>query len=126
MSVIGQVTLDNGDDAFKPGETIPEVRLNFSNTLSDSWSLGYNIGMAFPEDNTTTLYTAVVGYAFAPGWTAFAEPYGFIYENESDHRFNAGLIYLMKNYLQFDISAGVGLSDISPDSFIGFGAAVGF
>ena len=126
MSIIGQVTLDNGDEAFKPGETIPEVRLNFSNTLSNSWSLGYNIGMAFPEDNTTTIYTAVIGYAFSPGWTAFAEPYGFFYEDESDHRFNAGLIYLLKSNLQFDVSAGVGLSDISPDSFIGFGAAWGF
>lgn len=125
-SIIGQVTLENGKEAFRPSKPVPEVRLNFSNTLGDFWSLGYNVGMQFPENNTTTLYTAVIGYSFLPGWTAFAEPYGFFYEDDSDHRFNAGIIYLVKDNFQVDISAGVGLSDISPDSFIGFGAAIGF
>ncbi|MEQ9468177.1 MAG: transporter [Ekhidna sp.] len=125
-SIIGQMTLENGNEAFRPSKPVPEVRLNFSNTLGEFWSLGYNVGMQFPENNTITLYTAVIGYSFLPGWTAFAEPYGFFYEGDSDHRFNAGIIYLVKNNFQVDISAGVGLSDISPDSFIGLGAAIGF
>ncbi|WP_425391704.1 transporter [Ekhidna sp.] len=125
-SIIAQVTLDNGKQAFRPGEPIPEVRLNFSNSLSEFLTLGYNLGVAFPEDNTTTIYSAVLGYSFLPGWTAFAEPYGFLYDGGSDHRFNAGLIYLVSNNFQVDISGGIGLSDISPDSFIGFGAAIGF
>lgn len=125
-SIIGQVTLNNGKDEFRPGKAIPEVRLNFSNTLGEFWSLGYNVGMQFPENNTTTLYSAVLGYSFLPGWTAFAEPYGFFYEEDADHRFNAGLIYLVKNNFQVDLTGGVGLSDISPDYFIGFGAAIGF
>lgn len=126
MSVIGQVTLANGKEAFKPDEAIPEVRLNFSNTLTESLSLGYNFGMAFPEDDTQTIYTVVLGYSFSPGWTVFAEPYGFFQDGDSDHRFNTGIIYLMSDNVQFDLSGGVGLSDISPDSFIGFGAAIGF
>lgn len=126
MSIIGQVTLSNGDEAFKPAQATPELRLNFSNTLSDKLSLGYNVGMRFPEDNTTTFYSAVLGYALAEGWTVFAEPYGFLGDGNSDHRFNTGLIYLVNSTLQFDVSAGWGLSDISPDSFIGFGLAVGF
>ena len=125
-SIIGQVTLNNGKDEFRPGKTIPEVRLNFSNTLGEYWSLGYNVGMQFPENNTTTLYSAVLGYSFLPGWTAFAEPYGFFYEEDADHRFNTGLIYLVKNNFQVDLTGGIGLSDISPDYFIGFGAAIGF
>ncbi|WP_436516647.1 transporter [Ekhidna sp. To15] len=125
-SIIGQVTLANGNEAFRPDEAIPEVRLNFSNTLSDFLSLGYNIGMAFPEESNTALYSVVLGYSFSPGWTVFAEPYGFFQDSISDHRFNTGLIYLVSNNVQFDISAGVGLSDVSPDSFIGFGAAIGF
>ncbi|MEP1032200.1 transporter [Ekhidna sp.] len=125
-SIIGQVTLSNGNEAFRPDEAIPEVRLNFSNSLSDFLSLGYNIGMAFPEDNKVTIYSMVLGYSFSPGWTVFAEPYGFLQEGVSDHRFNTGLIYLISDRVQFDISAGIGLSDVSPDSFIGFGAAIGF
>ena len=125
-SIIGQVTLNNGKSEFRPGEPIPEVRLNFSNTLGEFFTLGYNIGMSFPEDNRTTIYSAVLGYSFLPGWTVFAEPYGFFYEDASDHRFDTGLIYLMSNNFQVDITGGVGLSDISPDYFIGFGAAIGF
>ncbi|MEQ9008893.1 MAG: transporter [Ekhidna sp.] len=126
ISVIGQVTLANGDNAFKPSRVVPEIRLNFANTLSDKLSLGYNFGMNFPEDLTTSFYTAVLGYAIADGWTLFAEPYGFFYDGNADHRFNTGIIFLAKNRLQFDVSAGWGLSNISPDSFVGFGAAFGF
>lgn len=126
MSLLGQVTLANGKEPFRPNEAIPEVRLNFSNTLSEFLSLGYNIGMAFPEDQTQTLYSVVLGYSFLPGWSVFAEPYGFFQDGTSDHRFNTGLIYLCSNNVQFDITAGVGLSDVSPDHFIGFGAAIGF
>ena len=126
ISVIGQVTLNNGEEAFKPGETIPELRLNFSNTLSESLSLGYNLGMAFPQDNSQTFYTLVLGYAVSTGVTVFAEPYGFFQDGVSDHRFNTGVIYLAKENFQLDLSGGFGLSDVSPDFFIGFGAAIGF
>ena len=127
MSVIGQVTLASGkEEVFRPDEAIPEVRFNFSNTLSESFSLGYNFGMAFPEDNIQTIYTVVLGYSFSPGWIVFAEPYGFFQDGDSDHRFNTGIIYLISDTIQFDLTGGVGLSDISPDSFIGFGAAIGF
>ncbi|WP_370090578.1 transporter [Ekhidna sp.] len=126
ISVIGQITLANGDNNFKPSQAIPELRLNFANTLSDKFSLGYNLGMNFPEDNSTSFYSVVLGYALADGFTLFAEPYGFFSDGNADHRFNTGLIYLASNNLQFDVSVGWGLSDISPDSFISFGAAFGF
>lgn len=126
ISVIGQVTMLTGEKAFRPSQAVPEIRMNFANTLSDRFSLGYNLGVAFPEDNTTSFYTAVLGYGFAEGWTVFAEPYGFYADDTFDHRFNTGLIYLMNSTLQFDVSAGWGLSESSPDSFIGFGVGLGF
>ncbi len=125
MSIIGQVTLENGEQAFRPNRPTPEVRLNFSNSLSEFVSLGYNVGMSFAEDDRQTLYTMVLGYSFLPGWTAFAEPYGFFGDGYSDHRFNTGLIYLVKDNFQLDLTGGFGLSDVSPDYFIGFGAALG-
>ncbi|MFK7951441.1 MAG: transporter [Ekhidna sp.] len=125
MSIIGQVTLANGKSAFKLSQVIPEVRLNFTNTLSDEFSLGYNIGMSLPQADPTVVYTVVLGYTFAEKWTLFAEPYGS-FANSNVHQFNTGLIYLCSNNVQFDISAGWGLSNTAPDSFIGFGAAIGF
>lgn len=126
MSVIGQVTLTNGANSFSPNDPIPEVRFNFSNTLSKRVSLGYNLAMAFPEGGSQTFYTMVIGYAFAPGWTFFAEPYGSFFDGNADHRFDTGIIYLVKDNLQFDVSVGHRLTDIEPDTFIGFGAAIGF
>jgi len=82
--------------------------------------------MSFPEDNSTSFYTAVLGYGFGEGWTAFVEPYGFFADGNSDHRFHTGLIYLFKNNLQFDVAAGWGLSENSPDSYLGFGASFMF
>lgn len=125
VSVIGQVTIKSGNEDFQPTKAVPEFRLNFVNTLSKKISLGYNIGMLFPEDNTTSFYSAVVGFGFGNGWTVFAEPYGFFSDGESDHRFNTGLIYLAKRNLQFDIAGGIGLSDNSPDSYLGLGVSVG-
>ncbi|GAB4252992.1 MAG: hypothetical protein Tsb0034_31440 [Ekhidna sp.] len=126
ISMIGQVTLANGKEAFRPSKALPEVRLNFSNSLSEYLSLGYNIGMGFPEDDRYALYTLVLGYSFLPGWSVFAEPYGFMYEGYSDHRFNTGIVYLVNDRFQVDMTGGIGLSDSSPDSFVGFGLALGF
>lgn len=126
MSFLGQVTLNNGDDQFKPGNTTPEFRLNFQHTLSDKFGLGYNFGMGLPKENPYFLYTLVLGYAFADGWTAFVEPYGFIPDGKDDHRINGGFIYLFNDKLQFDVTAGLGMSEVSPDSFIGFGASILF
>lgn len=126
MSVLGQITLNTGKDEFKPGQVLPEVRLNFSNTLTEYLSVGYNIGAGFPENDNYYLYSAVLGYSFYPDWTVFLEPYGFLIDGTFDHRFNAGLILLASDQFQLDVSGGIGLSDNSPDSFVGFGASFGF
>lgn len=122
-SLIAQVTLETGEESFRPSQPVPEFRLNFQNTLSDKVSLGYNVGVGLPENDTYFLYTAVLGYALSSQLTTFVEPYGFVFENVSDHRVNAGLIYLIQPQFQVDLSAGVGLSDASPSYFVGFGAA---
>lgn len=126
VSVIAQVTIPTGNEAFKPGRSVPELRLNMSNSLSDRFSLGYNFGMRFPEEGNSQIYSAVLGYSLPSGWTFFAEPYGFFGNGVADQRFNAGLIYLITNKLQVDVTAGWGLSEVSPDSFAGFGLAFGF
>lgn len=126
MSVIGQVTFKTGKEEFRPARAVPEIRLNCSNTLSEYLSIGYNVGVGLPEDNAYFLYTLVLGYSFYPNWTIFVEPYGFLFDTASDHRFNGGFIYLVSDRFQLDVSGGLGISDIAPDSFIGFGAAYGF
>jgi len=123
MSVIGQVTLKTGRKSFQPRSSVSEVRLNFQNTLSEKVSLGYNLGYVDAGFNDL-LYSVVLGVGLVDGWSFFVEPYGFL-GDDTDQRINAGLIYLAKPNLQFDISFGSGVSKISPDSFLGFGASFG-
>lgn len=125
ISVIGQVNLPTGD--FND-DTTGEVRFNFQNQLSEALSLGYNLGVFVGPDMENELnpfYSIVLGASVFEGLTVFAEPYGF-FNKPRDHRFNAGVIYLVNPRFQVDISGGVGLSDSSPDSFVSIGAAVGF
>ena len=125
ISVIAQLNLPTGEDN---DETTGEIRLNFQNQLSTTFSLGYNLGLLLSPDReseTSAFYSVVLGASLGNGFSVFAEPYGFFNE-PSDHRFNAGVIYLLSDRFQLDLSGGAGISDASPDSFVGFGAAFGF
>jgi hypothetical protein len=122
LSVIGQVTLKSGSDDFKPESSIFETRLIFQNTLSETFTLGYNLGYADTDFNKY-LYSVILGVGVADGLSLFVEPYGF-FGDDMDQRFDAGILYLANPSLQFDFTFGSGLSDISPDSFVGFGAAL--
>lgn len=124
MSVLGQVTLETGSDDFNPDSPVAEIRFNFQNTISDRFAIGYNLGYMDAGFNDF-LYSLVFGISIVDGLSLFAEPYGF-FGDDMDQRFNAGLIYLANPKTQFDVSFGSGLSEISPDSFVAFGAAFGF
>lgn len=128
VSVIGQATLSNGDNAFKPNNSVYELRFNFQNTLSDRIGLGYNVGIVNSEgENRIGLYSVVLGMAIVNNLTAFIEPYGYFSKNTlADTRLNAGLICLISENFQVDFSAGNGLSMSAPDNFISLGAAMLF
>ncbi len=124
MSILAQVTLETGSDDFNPESPVAEFRFNFQNTISDRFGIGYNIGYVDAGFNNF-LYTLNFGVLIADGLSLFAEPYAF-FGDDLDQRFNAGLIYLANPKTQFDVSFGTGISNISPDSFVAFGAAFGF
>ena len=129
MSFLGNVTTTTGENPFKNQFVSSDFSFVFANTLSDKVSLGYSIGLINGEFGfDTSLYTVVLGYALMDNLTVFVEPYGFgiVDSGPMDHRFNAGLMYLLKPRLQLDVSGGIGLSDTSPDNFLGLGIALGF
>ncbi len=127
ISIIGQITLPNGSGFFQAKKATQELRFNFQNTLSDRLSLGYNLGVAWDNDGLVSLYTAVLGISFSDNLTFFLEPYGFLAKDTPhDSRFNTGLIYVVSDNFQLDISAGNGLTKRAPDYFVSFGAAVLF
>ena len=129
MSFLGNVTTTTGQNTFKNQFVSSDFSFVFSNSLSQKLTLGYSIGLINGEFGfDTSLYTIVLSYSVIKQLTAYIEPYGFgiIDSGPVDHRINTGLMYLLKHNLQFDVSAGLGLSDTSPDNFFGIGIAFGF
>ena len=113
-----------GAQAFQTEYTAPEFRLLMQNTISKKLSVSYNLGETWDgfTARPSTLYTVSLGIEVNKKIGLFIEPYGFLTSGEKpDHRFDAGLTYLIRNNLQSDISAGVGLTSVSPDFFIGAG-----
>lgn len=114
-----------GGKDFQETDVLQNFLLAGSWQLSKVFSLGFNFGgrMNWKQSDFTTKYTAALGFSIVKWMGGFVELYGFLPAGEfSDHRFDAGLVFPVRNNLQFDISGGMGISKNSPDGF----ASVGF
>lgn len=128
-ALIGHVNLKTGSHEFRPKYTAMDFRFTCAHTLSDKFSFGYNVGAEWSGEEETTgatfIYTATLGYAITPKLGAFIESYAFFPEEEdADHRFDAGVTYKFTPVVQWDLSAGIGLTENAPDEFISTGLSV--
>jgi hypothetical protein len=126
-ALISNVTLKTGGEYFKPTHTCSDVTLALSHSLNTRLSTTVNAGIKWDGDSpdATVFYTATAGYNFTADLAMFAELYGFFPESEKcDHRADAGLTYRIRPRLQYDISAGIGLSNNSPQYFVSTGLSV--
>ncbi len=128
IGLLTSFTLANGQGAFKARESMQDVRVLFEHALTDKLTLDYNIGTYWSASTDAVgLYTLMLGYGATDVVSVFIEPYGFFGSGlTADHRINGGATFLMSENFQADVSAGFGLSKVSPDYFIGFGLGVLF
>lgn len=125
MAFLGSLTLPvtAGDD-FKPEYAAPAMRFAFAHTLSDHFSFGYNLGAEWSGESALPYYyySIALGMSFGEHTGMFVETYGYVPEGEEIMpMMDAGLTYLLRDNLQFDISGGIGLNDDAPDYFISAG-----
>jgi hypothetical protein len=123
-ALIGHVNLKSGSSEFAPDYTAGDFRFTFAHTLSDKFSLSYNVGAEWngQTPDATFLYTLSLGYVISPKFGAYIESYSFFpEESKADHRFDAGVTYKISPVVQFDVSGGIGLSENAPDSFLSAG-----
>jgi hypothetical protein len=130
-SLIGHLILPYfGYDDYKPTFITPKFRFVFSHKLNRVFNLSYNLGMEWQDGTVaagTVIYTASLETIFTKKFSMFLESYGFLKEKSlPDHRFDAGLMYLLNSNFQLDLSGGFGLTDISPDYFISAGLSFRF
>ena len=121
VAVLVETSVPIGGEEFTSDDYAPSVRLALSKDFGDSLGIGLNIGAEFPEDDEILFYTLAAGVGIDDKNGAFFEVFG---DSESRHSFDAGWTYLAKSNLQFDIAAGIGLSDEAPDWFLGVGLSV--
>lgn len=101
-------------------------RFTLQHSLSNRFSLGYNLGAAWDGENTEAsfVYTLSLGMAFLDKLSSYIELYGFVPDGmQEDHRIDAGFVYLINSNLQLDLSGGLGLSPSSPKYFVGLGVS---
>lgn len=103
------------------------MRFSFAHTLSDRFSLGYNLGVEWNGESAVPsyFYSIALGSGITDKLGMFIESYGLILkESEGEHLLDMGFTYLMLPNLQLDISGGIGLNDESIDNFISAGLSL--
>ena len=124
-SLIGHIGLPNAASSiYKTDFVAPEFRFTMQHTLSDKFSLSYNLGCEWdgmtPE--TTFIYTLTTGYAINKKLGCYTELFGFVPEKESaNHNFDCGITYLINPNFMLDISSGFGITNNAPENYIAFG-----
>lgn len=111
-------------EEMKPTYVAPSLRLAFAHTLSDRFSLGYNLGAEWDGDDPYGgyFYSVALGVGITDHLGMFVESYGnFMENNDNLHQVDAGFTYLVQDNFQLDISGGLGLSETAPDYFASFG-----
>ena len=112
---------------FKAKYYAPSARLAMQHTLTQSMSLGYNIG--FEQDGVTTdpifVYTFVSGFSLSDALGCYAEVYGFAPRSGRPmHLADTGLTYWVQQNMMIDISTGVGLTSNAPEFFLAVGFSI--
>ena len=125
MAVIANLTLRHiGEEEFAPVFSYPIASILFANTLAGNLSLVYNAGFAYSGKNADGffIYRVALNYAVLDKLVLFVEPYGNFDQGDlPNHKLNGGLMYLLANNLQLDVSYGIGFSKDISKSFGGIG-----
>jgi hypothetical protein len=113
-SIIVQAALPQlASKDFESVHVAPEVRLLFMNTLSDNIDLSYNLASEWVGETgiPTYQYTVSPNFKLTNHINAFIEEYAFFPQHDKpDHWADAGLMFLITNNLQLDISGGYELT----------------
>lgn len=109
---------------FKPAYTAVTLRFAFAHTLSDRFSLGYNLGAEWDGFSARPgyYYSVVLGAGLTEKLGVFIENHGMFHEKSiSEHMMDTGFTYLLLPNLQLDLSGGIGLNKHAVSNFIGAG-----
>lgn len=129
-SFIGHLTVPKlASKEFKTNFYAPSFRFTMQHTLSKRFTLAYNLGAEWDGETPepTFIYTLTTGFSMTEKLGSYLELYGFSpQKQQSDHRLDGGLTYLISNNVMIDISGGLGLTSNAPKYFVSLGFSYRF
>jgi hypothetical protein len=124
-SFIAHISLPNAASAqYKTDYYAPEFRFTMQHTLSEKFSLSYNLGAEWDgfSAEPTFLYTLTTGYSITKKMGSYIELYGFAPQNDkANHNLDGGITYLINNNFMLDLSSSIGISKNAPKNYFAFG-----
>lgn len=137
MAILIDISMPLGSTEQTSDYVIPKVLFVGSNTLSEHFSLTYNVGPSYVtykeagqrKSDWDMNYAIALGGPVTETISWFSEIYGiYIYEREIPdlHNLQAGSTILLSPNIQLDFRGGIGLVSHAPDWFAGAGIAFRF
>lgn len=104
----------------------PNFRFTFNHTLGERFSLGYNLGAEWDGEKPDAIfiYTLTSGFKLAQRWNTYIEVFGFMRPGIQDHHVDGGFTFLPYPHMQFDLSAGFGLTPSAPEYYVSVGYSI--
>ncbi len=131
-ALLTSLSIPWGHDNLTSDRVDPALRLACSHTLSDTLSLGYNIGAEWATEDgralSSLIYSIAVGIGLSDTVGAYAEVFGDtgLSADGESHSFNGGFTFLLADNFQLDVLGGFGLSSVAADWFGGAGISYRF
>jgi hypothetical protein len=128
IAFIGHLQLPVGNEKLiTKDEVLPSFSFSLAHTLSERFSLGYNLGMEWGSGSTVPVYfyTLTVGAGIAEKCEVFIETFGDFSKGQLPQSyFDLGAGYLPRKNLKFDVSGGIALNENSADLFLSAGFSI--
>jgi hypothetical protein len=111
FGMLNHLVLPNGNEAFTSNSYGTVNRLAYSKNINSRFSVGANVGYQyFGTDEGDILYTLSFGIAVSDRLSLFVESYGFVLALQQNQlSADAGLLYLINDNLQWDVTIGTGI-----------------
>ncbi len=123
MALLAHIQTSIFASDFSADYAVPQMILAASHTISSRFSLGYNLGIEWADNDAppTKLYAFVAGIGLTDRISMYLETFGSFDNVDFMSMIDGGFTILILPNLQFDISGGFGVTASSPDFFIGSG-----
>jgi Putative MetA-pathway of phenol degradation len=124
-SFIAHLGLPNAASTrYKTDYFAPDFRFVMQHTLSEKFSLSYNLGSEWDglSAEPTFLYTLTSGYSITKKLGSYIELFGFAPQNDkANHNLDGGITYLINNNFMVDLSSGIGITNNAPKHYFALG-----